>query len=92
MCYAAADLVKNCPITGVKFFKIGSTELTNFEYYEATGGAWTKTPGYPGYSMYYTTGAVDALPLTQTKFAYKPCMHPAQVETDPANKFYILEV
>ena len=50
-----------------------------------------KKDAYPGYVMFYTRTAVDALPLTNIKLSYKPCQDPTQVQTDPNNKFYRLE-
>lgn len=41
--------------------------------------------------MFYTTKAVDSLPLMKTKYTYRACMHPDQRETHPSNAFYKLE-
>jgi hypothetical protein len=73
------------------FFKENSNELSSFESTKLSQGNWNKQTAYPGYVMYTTSDAVDALPLMKSDMTFKPCMHPPSKETNPANKFYNLE-
>lgn len=41
--------------------------------------------------MFYTTSAVDSLPMMKSDYTFRPCMHPESKETYPTNRFYLLE-
>ena len=91
ICYPKDRLDDFCPVTGIVFYKKDSQEEKDMLAAGNLTDGWKKMDVYDGYVMYYTKTDVDSLPITSTKLAFRPCMHPHQVETSPENDFYNLE-
>lgn len=91
ICFSADKQSRYCPITSVNIFEIGSSDETNFKYYNSSKGVWTVAPAWNGYNIYTTKTEVDALPVSNFKYTEKPCMHPKDIQTPVGAIFYLLE-